>query len=1106
MKKSIVLLVVCFLIFCQIVQAQETRFGKNKVRYKNFDWSYIQTRHFDIYFYENGYETAKFAASVLESAYDEIAGELSYLIQKRIPVFAYNSQNDFQQTNITTSILPEGVGGFTEMFKNRVVNPFFGSYEDFRHVLHHELTHAITFDMLYGGSVSSLMSRQRLFSMPLWLAEGFAEYSSRHGWDVEADMFVRDATINGYLAPPEMLGGFLAYKQGQAMIKYIADTYGEEKIGEVFRQGKIHLTMNKAIKNALGISQEEFWKDFSKAMKRRYWPEIALRKEAEEIGKPLTKAREDGSYFNEKPVFTPDGDKIAIFTDRSDYTEIVLISAEDGRQIKRLVKAGRSGDLESLHAYVSGVSFSPDGSRMVFVAKSKGQDVLKILDVDRGKQIKTPRHDFYNIINPAWSPDGKMIAFSALKNNKRDLWIFHIESEQAEQITDDRYDDVEPSWLMNSEGLVFSSDRPHPQNPSLDTLENIYVGDAARRPGDFEYGYYNLFRIQLSDRSVLSVDVGPGQNRAPAVSPIGDKVAFISKRNGISNIYVAYLDSTKYFAITDILTGVRSLSWSPDGQKLTFSAFNKGAFDIFVMEDIVPVGDRGVLKPTDFILGKYDLLKPNETHLSLTEEDASNAEPEDGIKASSDDEYVIYPLDREELAALVDSLNADSSGAEVDTIDVATVDTEDSVITESGMYDGEWVQINKPYNALDSLMLDIPDENDTLDYAPMAEPPLFDSIPLPLPGGEYEIRPYKVKFTPDYAGGGFAYDTYFGLRGQTVVVFSDYLGNHQIMVATDLVNTIDQSDLQAYYFYNRMRTNLGVGFFHTKNFYLMPSSDRDSLFSDRFYGFHMMASRPFSLFSRLELTASQFFIDREHYDREVDRKRNSKVSTGEFAWVTDNILWGQTGPINGRRIRFSVNGGKNLFDGADIDFYAAELDLRKYWHIKGSFSFAFRVAAGASFGSTPKQYFLGGTTNWIGNRVVDAEVYNIENLYFAGVVTPLRGVEYYELTGTRYGLVNLEFRYPMIRYLALGFPLPLVISNVTGSLFSDFGAAWDENEFKGGTTSGGQSRLQDIKSGFGWGMRANLGFLLLRYDMAWATDYNKVAEKPRYYFSFGADF
>ena len=150
-RKLIALLLLSMIVVSLPARAQETYFGKNKVRYKGFEWNYIQTRHFDIYFYEEAFETAKFAADVLESAYQEISRELNYLIQRRIPVFIYNSHNDFQQTNISSALLGEGTGGFTEVFKNRVVTPFDGSYEKFRHVLHHELTHAVTFDMLYGG-------------------------------------------------------------------------------------------------------------------------------------------------------------------------------------------------------------------------------------------------------------------------------------------------------------------------------------------------------------------------------------------------------------------------------------------------------------------------------------------------------------------------------------------------------------------------------------------------------------------------------------------------------------------------------------------------------------------------------------------------------------------------------------------------------------------------------------------------------------------------------------------------------------------------------------------------------------------------------------------
>ncbi|TET94197.1 MAG: hypothetical protein E3J26_04930, partial [Candidatus Zixiibacteriota bacterium] len=582
MKKTLITSLLLLTLACAFSEAQETYFGKNKVRYKDFDWSYIQTRHFDVHFYEDAYPTAKFAAAVLESAYVEINRELNYLIQRRVPIFVYNSHNDFQQTNIISSLIPEGVGGFTEAFKNRIVIPFSGSYEDFRHVLHHELTHAVTFDLLYGNALSSLISRQRLFILPLWFAEGYAEYSSRHGWDYFSDMYVRDATINNYLAPPWSLGGFLAYKQGQAMVKFIAEKYGEEKLGAILRKGKVHLTMNKALKEAIGIDEKKLWEEFSKEMKRRYWPEIAVRKEVAEVAQQLTHSREDGSYFNEKPEFSPDGGRLAIFTDKSDYTEIVLISADDGKVIDRLVKGERSADLESLHWYVSGISFSPDGRSLVFVAKSGGKDAILFYDLSRKKVYKKKKLDFYNILSPSWSPDGKKIALSALKGHKRDLFIYFIESDSIEQLTDDRYDDSDPSWLPNSNQLVFVSDRPHPENPIFDPGENAYVGKGAYMPGDLEYGYYNLFRIDLLDPKVTPLNVGPGANTSPAVSPDGEKVAFISNRNGIDNIYIGYLDSVVYYAVTDILTSVGWVSWSPDGQKIAFSAFNKGGFDIFV--------------------------------------------------------------------------------------------------------------------------------------------------------------------------------------------------------------------------------------------------------------------------------------------------------------------------------------------------------------------------------------------------------------------------------------------------------------------------------------------------------------------------------------------
>ena len=93
--------------------AQEANYGKNKVQYKKFDWSYIQTSHFDIYFSENGEYLVSFTAAAAESSYTMISKSFRYQINNRIPIMVYNSHNDFQQTNVISEYLEEGIGGVT---------------------------------------------------------------------------------------------------------------------------------------------------------------------------------------------------------------------------------------------------------------------------------------------------------------------------------------------------------------------------------------------------------------------------------------------------------------------------------------------------------------------------------------------------------------------------------------------------------------------------------------------------------------------------------------------------------------------------------------------------------------------------------------------------------------------------------------------------------------------------------------------------------------------------------------------------------------------------------------------------------------------------------
>ena len=231
-------------------------FGKNKVIYKDFEWRYLQSKHFDIYFYDGGQDIGEFTAEIAESAYVQIKRDWRFDIRERIVLVVYNSHNDWQQTNVVLSYLSEGIGGVTELYKNRIVVPYEGNYEQFRHVIHHELVHAIMNDMLYGGSIQSLVVGE-VTPAPLWFSEGLAEFQAT-GWSVRQDMVVRDAVLHNYMPSLDVLQYYLVYQGGNAVFKYIASTYGRKKIGEMLHKMRGKVSFERVLQSSLGIGSKEF--------------------------------------------------------------------------------------------------------------------------------------------------------------------------------------------------------------------------------------------------------------------------------------------------------------------------------------------------------------------------------------------------------------------------------------------------------------------------------------------------------------------------------------------------------------------------------------------------------------------------------------------------------------------------------------------------------------------------------------------------------------------------------------------------------------------------------------------------------------------------------
>ena len=575
-------------------------FGKNKVQYRQFNWSYIQTDHFDVYFSEGGDYLALFTAAAAESAYTDISRLFRYRLVNRVPLIIYNSHNDFQQTNVISSYLEEGIGGVTELFKNRVIIPFEGDYKKFRHVIHHELVHAVINDMFYGGSIQSIISNNITLQLPLWFNEGLAEYAALE-WDSNSDMFLRDATVHEYLPEIRNLYGYFAYRGGQSVWYYIARKYGREKIGEILNRVKNTRSVDNGFRSAIGLDVKELSERWQKDQKVIYWPDIAKREEPSEYARRLTDHEEDGGFYNTSPAISPQGDKVAFLSNRDDYFALFLLSTLDITKVEKIAEGQTTPDFEELHLLTPGISWSPDGERLAVTTKAGEEDAIIMINVDSGEQEKLT-FGLQGIFSVDWSRNGDMLAFVGINTHQSDIYTYDLTTRELKNLTNDIFSDSDPVWSPDGSVIYFASDRGS-QKPR-----------AGREPGNYDYSQLDLFSLETADSTIQRLTYLPESDESsPVVSPDGKTLLFVSDMNGINNIHSLDIASRSTRPVTNSLSGVYQLSMSRDGGKLVFSSLNKSGFDLFLLRNpLEKVADTAVLEMTELSKAKAGLEKNGE--------------------------------------------------------------------------------------------------------------------------------------------------------------------------------------------------------------------------------------------------------------------------------------------------------------------------------------------------------------------------------------------------------------------------------------------------------------------------------------------------------------
>jgi len=247
-------------------------------------------------------------------------------------------------------------------------------------------------------------------------------------------------------------------------------------------------------------------------------------------------------------------------------------------------------------------------------------------------------------------------------------------------------------------------------------------------------------------------------------------------------------------------------------------------------------------------------------------------------------------------------------------------------------------------------------------------------------------------------------------------------------------------------------------------------------------------------------------VTRENLDNIDEPTESATFLIPSVSYVKDNVLWGYTSPIKGSRYKITLFGNPGLSDSKQ-SFATLTWDYRKYFRFLYDNGFVMRFSGGYSAGANPQNFFLGGTESWINRTFANNNIplNSASDFVFLTPALPLRGYDYAAQLGTKYSLVNLELRMPLIRYLLTG-PIPLFFQNIMGVAFVDAGTAWNDSKqlklFK--KSSEGKTITDDLLVGIGTGVR--LYFLFLwRFDVAWSYDLDKFS-KPKYYISLGLDF
>ncbi|HRG37991.1 MAG TPA: hypothetical protein PK289_05625 [Bacteroidia bacterium] len=1091
---GLVLFLLPFFGNAQFYTGSQTDFGKNRIKYEPFFWTYYTYPDYDVYFYEEGRELANYVSKAAKQQIESIEKLLDYSFDGRIQFICYNKQSDFKQSNIGLASEDQyNTGGVTRIVGSKVILYYEGDHAKLEAQIRAGVAEVLINQLMYGGSAREMLKNSTLLNLPPWFTKGLIDYTI-YDWNSDIDDRMKDGVQSGKYKNINHLEGQDAVIAGHGLWKYIADNYGETVISNILYMAKVSRNIDNATLFVMGISMKNLWKECFESFERKYDDKDTTKTLPKER-LVLIKPKATRVYAQLK--VSPDGNYILYTTNEMGQIKLFLYDGLKNKT-KRIFKADHKIDRISDRSYPI-LAWHPSGNLFSYLIERKGYLVMNTYELQSKSKTKRNIIGFEKILDYSYNSTGKYIVMSAVQKGQTDLFIFTMASNAYEQITKDIYDDLTPRFVHEDKHIVFSSNRP---GDSLFFNPKRKDQDAQKLKDLFAFDNVN------KSPALIRVTSTPHLDESYPADYDATHISYLSDVNGIRNRYVARFDSVIAFVdttthyrtavtsnpITNYRKNILEQDVNVKANKYTEIIFDKGKYRMFVSPIQKPESIGNIeLKNTS-----YRDYKNRIDNKVQSEVDQKNKT----ITQTPEAENVKVVIN---ISSPPDSVSKDSTDVDIDD-----------------------------YTFKDELK----NKEKTQTSTPVASK---DTATTP-PNQEFQLgrqRNYNINYSVDYvvtqldnnfintgyqkfSGGGSPIYLNAGMNALFKIGLSDLFEDYRIIGAMRFSG--DLSSNEFFLSYENRINNIDRQLILHRQALVNVSNDAASLTKIHTYEAKYVWKFPISEVLGLRGTVG-YRNDRTIYLSTDDnnlRRPDTYENWGnlKLEYVYDNTIIRGLNLYNGVRAKLFGEYYRQV-DKKETDFFVVGFDARAYKKIHRDFIWANRLAGSSSFGNKKLIYYMGGVDNWFTPRFDNTtNIATDQNYAYQTLATNMRGFYQNVRNGNSFVVFNSELRFPVFKYL---YKRPIrsdFIQNFQLVGFYDAGTAWtgsspyaSDNSLNYKIIGNNQTpyivtlntQHNPIVMGYGLGVRSRIFGYFVRLDRAWGL-LDGIVLKPLWHLSLSLDF